>query len=497
MNGRGVTTTGVIDMGDLPGTTGQDGRDRGRGVRLAGLLVVIVGMGFGAASMASASTLLPRQVSGLGELLRSTASDPRATFVDGNAVLCSNANVGFPDSIQVGAVRNNSAGDGNVTGTPGPNTGPIHTGQGEELNVTINGTGVVIDAVVVKGGDGYNVYSDPAVLPPALASPQHYISPFTGGGNVPALSHWFVCYHLATPPPPGSLTVRKTVVVPDFPPATPPPTTFTALVNCNDGEHTNISVTFGEGGGGATGDTITDIQPGTVCTVVEQNVGTFPPGSSVVYLPIGADTAGVTIDADAAVTVTIRNIFSDLTPQSGNLRLVKTVVPAPAGVTMPASYSAHVSCDDGTETDVTLPGAGGEGAPLVNVAAGALCAVGEDIAPLPPGWVVTYSVDGGAPGSSPPVFNVAANQTVTVTITNDATAVAAVTTAPPITPTPTPTGPVAGGSTVAPTMPDTLPPTGGDPAIPVTFGVLLVVVGSLAIIQTTRRRRPSDDQTTG
>jgi Domain of unknown function (DUF5979) len=424
----------------------------------------------------------------LRDLLRSTASDPRATFHDGNVVLCSG--VGLPDSDQLGAFRNNSASDGNVTGTPAPNTGPIHTGQGEELNVAINNPDVVIDAVVVKGGNGYNVYPNPSapppVLPPGLPPPQHYIAPFTGIGNVPALSHWFVCYHLATPPPAGSLTVRKTVLAPSFPPAIPPPTTFTALVNCDDGVHTNITVTFGVGGGRAAPGTITGIAPGTVCTVVEQNTGTFPPGSSVSYTPTGADTTGVTIGANVGVTVTITNDFNGLTPQSGNLRLVKTVLPAPAGVTLPASYTAHVSCDDGTEADVTLPGTGGDGTPLVTVAAGALCALGEDIAPLPPGWVVTYSVDGGAPSSSPPVFNVAANQSVTVTITNDPTAVAAVTTTPPTTPEP-------GGSTVAPTMPGTLPPTGSSTNGLLIAGLALIAGGLVALGYTTRHRRPSTE----
>ena len=153
-------------MGDVPGTSRSEWTPViGAVFVFAGLLVVIVGMGFGAASMASAST---RSAPAGGWSWANCVSPPRRTpvltFVEGNVVLCSNVNVGFPDSIQVGAIGDNSASDGNVTGTPGPNTGPINTGQGEELNVTINGTGVVIDAVVVKGGDGYNVYSDPAVL---------------------------------------------------------------------------------------------------------------------------------------------------------------------------------------------------------------------------------------------------------------------------------------------------------------------------------------------
>ena len=139
-----------------------------------------------------------------------------------------------------------------------PNAGTIQPGQGQELNVTITPAGVtagvVIDAVIVKGGDGYNVYSNPAFLPPTLGPPQHYISPLTGRlgfGNVPNISHWFICYRLVTPPPSGSLTVRKTVIEPIGIPVTPLPTSYTALVNCNDGipAHQNVTVTFSGGGG--------------------------------------------------------------------------------------------------------------------------------------------------------------------------------------------------------------------------------------------------------
>ena len=161
-------------------------------------------------------------------------------------------------------------------------------------------------------------------------------------------------------------------------------------------------------------------------------------------------------------------------------KMVKTVVPAPAGVTLPAEYTARVVCDGGTDASVTLPGAGGEGSPLLTVAADALCAVGEDIAPLPPGWSLTYSVDGGPPQSTPPVFTVTSSQTVTVTITNDPTAVA-VTTVPCC---PAPTEP----TTVGPTMPDTLPPTGRESTAPAIVGVLLVSFGLLAILAVTRRR---------
>ena len=120
--------------------------------------------------------------------------------------------------VQVGAPLNNSAADINVSGTVSP-----HPGGGEEVNVTILRPNVVIDAVVVKGGNGYNIYSNPAVLPPALAPPQRYISPLVGSGNVPRISHWFICYHETTPLPTGTLQVLKQVQAPDGVPVTPLP----------------------------------------------------------------------------------------------------------------------------------------------------------------------------------------------------------------------------------------------------------------------------------
>ena len=141
-------------------------RERGW-VRRAGLLCGVAGLGlFGVAATAGASRPVPQQVGILPVLLRSSASDPRAAFNSGNAVTC--AQVGFAGANQLGAQGNATASDGNVTGTPAPNAGSIQPGTGEELNVTLLNPNAVIDAVVVKGGNGYNVYSNATFLPPTL-----------------------------------------------------------------------------------------------------------------------------------------------------------------------------------------------------------------------------------------------------------------------------------------------------------------------------------------
>jgi hypothetical protein len=104
-------------------------------------------------------------------------SDPRASFFEGNVTSCADPNVGFPNSIQ-------TEGDEHVDATV-----TDHDPEGQELNVTID-AGFTIDAVVVKGGNAYNVY---------FGNFPDMIAPLVGQGNVPNISHFFVCYHEGVP----------------------------------------------------------------------------------------------------------------------------------------------------------------------------------------------------------------------------------------------------------------------------------------------------------
>jgi hypothetical protein len=152
----------------------------------------------GIATALIALTSLALDVAGpITQAQAQSASDARATFVEGNATTC--GEVGFGADVQDGSSSNSSASDANVAGTVKTNAGPTHTGEGQELDVAITGGNVVIDAVVVKGSDAYNLYTSSSVLPPALTPDQHYIPPFNGGGNIGVISHWFVCYHLESP----------------------------------------------------------------------------------------------------------------------------------------------------------------------------------------------------------------------------------------------------------------------------------------------------------
>jgi hypothetical protein len=409
---------------------------------------------------------------------RAFASDPRATFVLANLTTCAELGLPTPPTIQLGSDDGNAASDDNVAGTVGPNAGTIQPGEGQELNVAILGPGVVIDAVVVKGGDGSNVYDDPTVLPPALAPPQHYISPFTGGGVIPDISHWFICYHLEEVPPVGSLTVTKVNVLPEYPPAVPIPETFTVTVTC--GGFPPVTVTFGSGGGeGDPSPAIAGLPIGTVCTVVEDTTG-FPAEAVVTYDPPGADTEGVEIAGDEPTFVTVINDFSGVPVQTGFLQLVKEVEP---GVALPGELSVDVACDDGTTAVVTLPGTGGVGEPILTLPTGTSCNVQEVTGDFPEGTVVTYSVDGGEPTTEVPftVGPIETGETLTVTITNNPPE-------PPPCPEPEPTPaeptPPTPGQPTAPTLcpvpAGQLPVTGaGDVEGLLLAASLLVVTGVL------------------
>lgn len=423
-------------------------------------------------------------------------SDPRATFVPGNVTTC--ADVDLPNAIQMGSPSNTSAADPNVAGIVSP-----HAAGGQEVNIALLNGDAVIDAVVVKGGPAYNLYTNPAVLPPTLTAPQRYISPNNGGGEIPSISHWFVCYHLSGPPPPvGSISVTKTVIgLPGGLLLRVPPESYTALVDCDNGD--SATVLFGPGGGqGTPTPALTDLPVGTVCTVVEQD----PPGNgaSVAYDPPGVDTIGVTITGQTAVEVGITNDYSLDPPALGALQLEKVVV-NPDQTVAPADFAVDVLCNDPIQTSgpVTLPGAGGTGAPILHPLVNYACALAE--AAVPAGWAVTYSVDGGPPTSATPIIvSITGAASVVVTITNTAPAAPASTApAPPtsiaasVTPadpgTPAGSAVAAGAASGATTTPNpTLAATGSATRPLLALAALAVLAGAglLATLARRARRRP-------
>lgn len=113
----------------------------------------------------------------------------------GNPRTC--ADIGLRGDSRVGSSVGRDASDFNVAGWIKTNRGETWRWSGQELDIGIKGPmNVVVDAVVVAGGDRYTVYRNHRFLPPALGPDQHYIAPFDTMHRIPRVTSWFTCYHV-------------------------------------------------------------------------------------------------------------------------------------------------------------------------------------------------------------------------------------------------------------------------------------------------------------
>jgi hypothetical protein len=170
-------------------TDSLPGRRVGRRFAIgAGLMAVTLLVGLFATTVASAAP---------------SPDDPRAELHEGNATTC--AQVGFAGDQILGSGGNPQA-SGTVTQTPDGSivvTISDHTGGGQEINVVLDpNSGVVIDTIIVKGGNAYNQYPGTVL--------DHLIAPFVGNNEIPNISHWFLCYHQGTPPTTAPPTTAPT-----------------------------------------------------------------------------------------------------------------------------------------------------------------------------------------------------------------------------------------------------------------------------------------------
>lgn len=386
-------------------------------------------------------------------------SDPRAQFVEGNATTC--AQIGVDPAIQIGGAGSAAGADAYVSGT-------TREDRYVDLAITAAGAsaGVVIDAVVVKGGDGFNLYTDPQVLPPVAAPPQGFFSPFVGAGNIARISHWFVCYHFNELPT-GSLVVSKQIVAPSSIPVQSLPGSFSALVSCDAPGFEPVVITFGLLGGVAldAGTVLfEDLPTSTTCTLEEQGMDAFPAGTVVSFSP----GSTVQIGDTSGVQVTVVNDFSGIAMLQGSLTITK-VVESAGGADVPTEFAVEYACTDGTAGTLTLPGSGGTAAPIVTTA-GTYCAIAEAPGSLPPGWTVVYQH--GEETSTTELIVPVFETPVSVTVTN---------TAP--TPTPSPT------TGTDPSDPE-LAPTGAEAPLGwAMLGAALLVGGAAGLLAPRLARR--------
>ena len=190
-----------------------------------------------------AAAVAPWMAVGTAHAASSTAppsGDARAVAYSGNATTCED--VGFADSKQVGASESSgSTADGFTV-----------TNDGTYIDYTAP-DGVAIDVAVVKGSDAYNVYQ------PGATTKLH--APLTGNDkNIAGVSHWFICYHDATPPETTSPSV-------DF---------------SDDCDSTTVTFTQGS-------------EPATFTVVKPDGTITTTDGDEPLQLPADADHATTTV----------------------------------------------------------------------------------------------------------------------------------------------------------------------------------------------------------
>jgi hypothetical protein len=132
----------------------------------------------------------------VGTAAADQASDARAEFVDSeNVTTC--AQIGDSSPSILSGSGNSDASNADVSGDV---TNSVSLGR-DVLNVTVLNPDIQVNAVVVKGGDGYNLYH---------GNFPDMITPNTNGGPPAGFSHWFVCYGPAEPPPPTTTTPTTT-----------------------------------------------------------------------------------------------------------------------------------------------------------------------------------------------------------------------------------------------------------------------------------------------
>ncbi|OQO92381.1 hypothetical protein B1813_09250 [Saccharomonospora piscinae] len=117
--------------------------------------------------------------------------DPRAEVHEGNLTDCD----GFGGGLLV------SVGDDEqVENLPGLTYDGGDTSSDKHVTVTDVPDDIVVTAIVVKGGPGYNVYVPGERELSSEAPWEDLRSPVNPGGQIPTISHWFVCGAEASEP---------------------------------------------------------------------------------------------------------------------------------------------------------------------------------------------------------------------------------------------------------------------------------------------------------
>ncbi len=132
-------------------------------------------------------------------------------FVSGNPTCADiNAdNTNFPSITSNNGFSTNDAPNKNPQTYTIQNVGTVTVNYNSDTNITFSASSAFVTAVVVKAGDGANVY----VYNPATASGGPLITPLNDGGNRAGLSHLVFCYEVSVRPTAAAAMIAGRVTV--------------------------------------------------------------------------------------------------------------------------------------------------------------------------------------------------------------------------------------------------------------------------------------------
>jgi len=132
---------------------------------------------------------------------------------------------------------------------------------------------------------------------------------------------------------------------------------------------------------------LTDVPPGSRCTVSEGTLGSAPSGYNWSGLPVYKPNNGVITTTEAGGAMTVENSIAPCN-RSGQVTITKVVTNAPAGFT--GTFKGLLQCWSGGQLltfPATLTAPGGLTATVNNIPLGASCTFAETVvAPLPTGY---------------------------------------------------------------------------------------------------------------
>ncbi|WP_245900483.1 hypothetical protein [Prauserella shujinwangii] len=164
--------------------------------------------------------------------------DPRAEIVDGNV------DEGMKDACQKAGLDGEPIDKGDVDYTGG-------TQEDRFLTITGIPDGAEVTGIIVKGGDKYNLYVPGEKGLPEEPTWEKLRAPLNKGGQIPQISHWFLCGTVTTPTTSTTTGTSDTETTPPSSTVSSPETS-TSTPTSGETSSSAPSTTATSGGGAVT-----------------------------------------------------------------------------------------------------------------------------------------------------------------------------------------------------------------------------------------------------